>query len=176
MSNPQGFGENIYEDAGQFGLFKVKIIFYIGVILAVCLVLSGIMLVLSKEEMLTTKATVVSSNCKEYHTKYGTYHNCMVNVKYNVDGQELTGKVSYQTTVPPVEESEIDIRYNPTNPKIITTGMSNRSYGFIASCIALIIVIVVSIQYYFASSFKIYRAGEGFGTFLGLLTAPFRYY
>lgn len=171
----KGVGQNLYDDAGDFGLFKVKLFLILGIILATCLISSGVVLVFSKDDYLDTQATVVSSKCREYNTKYGVAHNCMTDVKYTVDGKEYTGKLNHTTMTPPADDSIINIRYDPTNPQTITNGPRQITLGFAASCIAIIILVVVGLQYYFASRFKIYRAGEGMGTFLGLISAPFRY-
>ena len=152
MSSPQPT-----DTLGQMDKGLLKCGNFASVIQIVCSVLCivlfcglGIFMFRKKDNNLETQATVTNVNCRQEVVNNGGRRGgtrvetkCMMDVKYNVDGKEYTGKVDTTETTHSKDEI-ITIKYNPENPVDISyKQLSNKTTGMILLGIGCFIILLL---------------------------------
>ena len=106
---------------------------------------------------------MISNTGKSQNTK-----RCLVNIEYNVNNINYAGVLNIDNVVYS-EGQTIKIEYLKSDPNLIRLpGLSDKTIGYISSTIAIIIILVSSINYYLSSNYKLYASAQGAQTIVGI--------
>lgn len=118
-------------------------------------------LIFSRTTMISTKATVVSSDCRTIATKDGNRMACTSQVKYTINGKEYTSTlIENSLNASRYATQVIDILVDSNAPQSVSPHRpSNKTLGFVLSVVCLCIFVCAWAQFFFAK--KVPGAGAG---------------
>lgn len=172
----KGLPSQLYEDSGKFGVLTSTIALYIGIGIAIIMLVVGVYLLFSKgtyAQFVTGR--VLDSTCTQVtdpNTNKQT-QTCKTKVQYIVNGTEYINIIDTASKYD--INSSIEVAYNKSNPNdSVQKSNWRRMVGGILLVIAVFIVIGAYIQYYIATKSKFGASAIGTGAALGFVTMPFR--
>lgn len=125
--------ETVFEGAVAYGRIKATIMLIVGVLVSLAMIYFGFKLRNSVDVFSgNVQAFVVKPDCKSNITvinnRTSTVINCILDIKYTVDGKEYNAQINTGGKIYNVNEP-INIRYQPSNPANITTNIPNKTIG-----------------------------------------------
>lgn len=165
INSMNSIGSDLYEGSSQLGVFQSFIGLIFGVIIGIVLIIVGSSFLFSQDKYISTTGNVQSKNC----TLVDKNNNCVMNIKYqDSKGNSYINSLN-TTNISYSIGQDIPIEYLESNPNSIRIpGLSNQTMGFISSLISIIIVALVSFNYYMTTHYKLYAAATGAKTVYGI--------
>lgn len=154
----RGVGSDIYEGAATYGRIKTTITMIIGTIIAIVLIFVGFRM-RSKPDQFSehVTTTIVTPNCTNsiqiVNNRSSNVINCALDIKYTIAGKEYTNKLGTNGKYYSPGQT-IDVRYDPSNPMMITTAPTNKTIGNIIIGVALLIILFAVVSWYIAQKSK----------------------
>jgi hypothetical protein len=162
--------DSLYSGTAAIGEIKATITLVVGIVIVFSMSSSAIYSIVSTPtRSKDTQASVLDSECKQIVTqlnngKTNTSSECTTGVKYNIDNKDYNQKVITGGTLFR-KDDKINIKYNPDNPTDVSYNeTSQRTMGFILSCVAILILICIILYYYLITTYKPLAALEGAST------------
>lgn len=147
MSSKEPISNALYDTAAQYGRFRSGISVVLGTLIALIFLFLGGYLVFRKQDTnkQETTATVNNVNCSFVAgSSRNTSYSCNLNLTYNVDNKLYNNSLITTSSAPYYKGQQITIIYDITNPNIISQKtLGSRTFGFILSCIAIVILAMV---------------------------------
>lgn len=177
------FANELYEKSAELGTWKNKIFFWIAVVVAICLLISGIKLFFTDQSNLIdvigkvqkiNNSFIETIREKDNIRKIYKYN---VEVSYKVQGetQERTATINIESMSPYAVNSAIELTYDKNIPEVVTIKVTrNKTLALILSVIGTIILLITGLNYWLSRRFKLYAAAEGVGTIANIVSMPFR--
>jgi len=165
----------VYEDAAAFGKATSligSILFSFFGLIAIGL---GIFFIMGKPKY-TKKITGTITNditCNKIielqHKNQGasqTNYNCLnMNIVYTINNKTYENILSVQDSKIYQKNEKIDFYYNPKNPADIRYNSdSTRTMGIIIVSVAVVILLIIWLNYWMTSKYKLYAATQGTAT------------
>jgi hypothetical protein len=185
MSTQQpSFASDLFDKTAEFGTWKTKIVFWIAIAIALCLLFAGIRLYFSDQTNLVdvtgkiekiNNSTVTTTKDRNGNVNY-TY-NYNLTVSYLVAGEQetRTAKITVSSATQYNVDSPIELTYDKTKPESVSAKvLRNKTIALVMSGVGTIILLIAGIQYWLSKSFKLYAAAQGASTVVNVLSAPFR--
>lgn len=155
-------GDSLYSGAATVGKIDAIMGLIMGGLMAIvlCIVGSSIFTIRDKKE---TEAKIVEVQCFSPDPNSFNDNNCNVKIKYKVGNNEYERYIK-NTTKKDIN-SNISILYNQDDPSEFEVKpdkyMSPFKSGIISISFGLVLCIIVTLNYYFASKYKPYAALTG---------------
>lgn len=174
----ESIGGKIYDGTAELGQVTSKIKLGVGICISLCLLGCGIYSYThnTDSQYTTTKATITTATCNTSNTNGTSRTQCTLQLKYkDNNGVEYNNTLNSTDNKFYTPGQTIDISYESTNPNNIQMNqLSLKTLSYILSCIAVLIVVGVSINYYLAQKSKVYASFSGASDGIGMISSAFR--
>ena len=163
-----------YDGTAEIGKGMAIITLMIGVIIAICLCVSGCWSIFQDDssEWSTTSAQVTESSCSKITSGNSTKYKCDMKITYSVGDETFEDQIFTKTSSTQYSVgSNVDIEYETANPSTFREpSISIRYMGSIVLCVAVVIVLCTTIHYWLTRKSKLYAAASGTSTVIDVLT------
>ena len=170
-NSTDGIANKVYEGSASLGVMAADTFLYIGVVIGIFILLSGLYSILYNDDdkYLRVQGKVMKSICKEeksYDSKGNTSikYNCNISVQYMIDGKVYSKLINIDSSTDYIKDQPIALQVNKMNmndARIAT--ISGAAIGLSVLCCALLLMSSSYLNYYLAHRSKLYAAGEGIG-------------
>lgn len=166
---------DVYEGTAALGRFQATVSLYIGICIAVILIICASYNYSQKNDFVKIIAEIKEDvKCIPRKLDKTTFYQCTLNVQYFVNGILYKGIIHTDSDKSFVGEKNIEIIYNPNNPNEIKYEPISPQGAAVFSLIsASIIVCITGIVYYVVHKFKIAAAASGAGTIANIASDVF---
>lgn len=157
---------DVYEGSAALGRLQSTIGLYIGITVAVILVICASYNFTQKESFLPVVAVIKqNSQCLPVTVDKTVMYDCVLNVEYVVANTKYNGVVTLRSDKRFLEKQNLEILYNPKNPNEIKyETLSPQSAAVFSLISASVTVCIVGFIYYITHTYKIAAAASGVGT------------
>jgi hypothetical protein len=159
-------------DFKSFGNYETKFVLYIGLFIAIILILCGTVIFIRNENnLIDTIGTITKSMCSAYQNNSGTMYNCVLTVTYSSNNslnrikgqsQSRTESISIQDnstfyereiifddTIVHNKGEKIELTYDVNNPVKVTNKIMRSNWtGLSICCLGLLIILIIVLNYY----------------------------
>jgi hypothetical protein len=171
------WGNTLYKDAGDLGVFKADLIMIIAFIIASVMIVIGFVMVINgdDQEYIRIKGTVVEPNCTKSSTTYddkgrmNESYKCNMLVAYSIEKKNLQNRIYVTGNEIYIKGEPIDLVIMKSNHNNVQLSyIDNVSYGSILIGSSVAIFAMAYLNYYLTRNYNLFAAAQGTSAIVSL--------